>query len=150
MRTERKVPSAGRRRVPGAKDRPRAEHEPKLTYLFTGNVAINLKASDSKPTTSPSRSAAFVADGAHPHTTIQGLFANLAVEALRHGYGTRSAGVHRAEDSGAPRHRIRRPRQFGTADLFTKTGQPAEPRQNKRGFCLQRQGGIGWMRGGLR
>ena len=56
--------------------------------LYIGNVAINLKQSDSDPTNHPNRTAAFVADGAHPHTTIQGLFANMALEALALGYGT--------------------------------------------------------------
>ena len=56
--------------------------------LYIGNVAIHLQESDSNPTNSPNRTAAFVADGAHPHTTIQGLFANMALEAVLLGYGT--------------------------------------------------------------
>src|ERR1017187_4599121 len=56
--------------------------------LYIGNVAIHLQQSDSNPTNSPNRTAAFVADGAHPHTTIQGLFANMALEAVSLGYGT--------------------------------------------------------------
>jgi lysophospholipase L1-like esterase len=55
-------------------------------YLYIGNVAINLQQSDSDPTNHPNRTAAFVADGAHPHTTIQGLFANMALEAFSLGY----------------------------------------------------------------
>ncbi|HVM60436.1 MAG TPA: SGNH/GDSL hydrolase family protein [Verrucomicrobiae bacterium] len=57
-------------------------------HLYIGNVAINLQQSDSDPTNHPNRTAAFVADGAHPHTTIQGLFANMALEALWLGYET--------------------------------------------------------------
>src|SRR5579862_4913045 len=37
-------------------------------FLYIGNVGINLKQSDTNPTNSPNRTAAFVADGAHPHT----------------------------------------------------------------------------------
>ena len=62
--------------------------------LFIGNVAIHLQQSDSNPTNAPNRTAAFVADGAHPHTTIQGLFANMALEAVVLGYGTSSVPVH--------------------------------------------------------
>ncbi len=58
------------------------------SVLYIGNVAIHLQQSDSNPTNSPNRTAAFVADGAHPHTTIQGLFANMALEAVLLGYGT--------------------------------------------------------------
>jgi lysophospholipase L1-like esterase len=59
--------------------------------LSIGNVAIHLQQSDSNPTNSPNRTAAFVADGAHPHTTIQGLFANMALEAVLLGYGTQAS-----------------------------------------------------------
>ena len=58
------------------------------TSLSIGNVTIHLQQSDSNPTSSPNRTAAFVADSAHPHTTIQGLFANMALEAFSLGYGT--------------------------------------------------------------
>jgi lysophospholipase L1-like esterase len=58
------------------------------SVLTIGNVAIHLQQSDSNPTNSPNRTAAFVADGAHPHTTIQGLFANMALEAVSLGYET--------------------------------------------------------------
>jgi len=58
------------------------------TTLSLGNVAIHLQQSDSNPTNSPNRTAAFVADGAHPHTTIQGLFANMALEGFSLGYQT--------------------------------------------------------------
>jgi lysophospholipase L1-like esterase len=59
-----------------------------LSTLLIGNVAIHLQQSDTNPTNSPNRTAAFVADKAHPHTTIQGLFANMALEANRLGYDT--------------------------------------------------------------
>jgi len=58
------------------------------SVLYIGNVAIHLQQSDSNPTNAPNRTAAFVADGAHPHTTIQGLFANMALEAISLGFGT--------------------------------------------------------------
>ena len=58
------------------------------SLLYIGNVAIHLQQSDTNPTNSPNRTAAFVADGAHPHTTIQGLFANMALEAMSLGFGT--------------------------------------------------------------
>src|ERR1039457_2742281 len=58
------------------------------TSLSIGNVTIHLQQSDSNSTNSPNRTAAFVADGAHPHTTIQGLFANMALEAFLLGYDT--------------------------------------------------------------
>lgn len=57
-----------------------------LSTLLIGNVVIFLQQSDTDPTNNPNRAAAFVADGAHPHTTIQGLFANMALEAFRLGY----------------------------------------------------------------
>jgi lysophospholipase L1-like esterase len=59
-----------------------------LQTLHIGNVAINLQQSDTDPINNPNRTAAFVADKAHPHTTIQGLFANMALEAFRLGYDT--------------------------------------------------------------
>jgi len=58
-----------------------------LSTLLIGNVAIHLQQSDTNPTNNPNHAAAFVADKAHPHTTIQGLFANMALEAIRLGYG---------------------------------------------------------------
>lgn len=59
-----------------------------LSTLTLGNVAIHLQQSDTDPINNPNRTAAFVADKAHPHTTIQGLFANMALEAFRLGYDT--------------------------------------------------------------
>ena len=58
------------------------------TVLTIGNITINLQQSDTDPTNHPNRTAAFVADKAHPHTTIQGLFANMALEAFSLGYQT--------------------------------------------------------------
>jgi len=68
-----------------------------LTTLTIGNVAIHLQQSDTNPTNSPNRTAAFVADKAHPHTTIQGLFANMALEAFRLGYGANVADFSEQE-----------------------------------------------------
>jgi lysophospholipase L1-like esterase len=59
-----------------------------LSTLTIGNVAIHLQQGDTDPINNPNRTAAFVDDEAHPHTTIQGLFANMALEAFRLGYGT--------------------------------------------------------------
>jgi hypothetical protein len=58
------------------------------SVLSIGNVTINLQQSDTDPINNPNRTAAFVADKAHPHTNIQGLFANMALEALWLGYET--------------------------------------------------------------
>jgi hypothetical protein len=58
------------------------------SVLSIGNVAIHLQQSDTDPTNNPNRTAAFVADKAHPHTTIQGLFANMALEAFELGDAT--------------------------------------------------------------
>jgi lysophospholipase L1-like esterase len=57
-----------------------------LSTLLIGSVAIQLQQRDT--TNNLNRAAAFVDDGAHPHTTIQGLFANMALEAFRLGYGS--------------------------------------------------------------
>ena len=51
--------------------------------LKVGNVAINLRGSDSGST--PTN--AFVSDGFHPNTVVQGLFANLVLQAFTSGYG---------------------------------------------------------------
>lgn len=56
------------------------------TTLTIGNVAIQLQQGDTDPVSNPNRTAAFVDDEAHPHTTIQGLFANVILEALWLGY----------------------------------------------------------------
>jgi len=57
---------------------------PNLT-LPIGNVDILLQTSDTVSNTIPT--AAFVHDDIHPHTTLQGMIANLTIEALNTGYG---------------------------------------------------------------
>jgi hypothetical protein len=54
------------------------------TTLLLGNVAIQLRQSDTSSHTNPL--AAFVDDGAHPHTTMQGVLANVIIEAFDEGY----------------------------------------------------------------
>lgn len=51
--------------------------------LTLGNVPIYLWESDTNNNTFPQ--AAFVHDGAHPHTTLHGLFANVIIEAMNIG-----------------------------------------------------------------
>ena len=58
------------------------------SVLEVGNVAIRLDQSDTDPINHPNRTAGFVADGGHPHTVLQGLLANVVLEALNEGYGT--------------------------------------------------------------
>jgi hypothetical protein len=53
--------------------------------LLLGNVPIYLWESDTSGNTNPQ--AAFVDDGVHPHTTLQGIFANVFLEAMNTGYG---------------------------------------------------------------
>jgi lysophospholipase L1-like esterase len=55
------------------------------TTLLLGNVTIQLRQYDTSTNTNPT--AAFVHDRAHPHTTMQGVLANILVEALNQGYG---------------------------------------------------------------
>ncbi len=57
--------------------------------LKVGNVTINLRASDPGPPNSKPASA-FVWDGFHPHTVLQGILANSILQAFNSGYG---AGV---------------------------------------------------------
>ncbi|MHC4108554.1 MAG: GDSL-type esterase/lipase family protein [Planctomycetota bacterium] len=54
-------------------------------FLPIGNVDIQLWEADTTTNTNPL--AGFVDDGAHPHTHLQGVIANLMVEALNTGYG---------------------------------------------------------------
>jgi hypothetical protein len=54
--------------------------------LKVGNVNLNLRASDPGPPNSAPTSA-FVSDGFHPNTVMQGIFANLVLQALDSGYG---------------------------------------------------------------
>ena len=56
------------------------------TTLLVGNTAIKLTQSDSNPTSQPNRAAAFIQDGVHPHSNIQGLLANLFLEAMNEAY----------------------------------------------------------------
>ena len=54
-------------------------------FLTIGNVQIQLFNRDTTTHTNPL--AGFVDDGAHPHTTLQGVFANLVMSALNQGWG---------------------------------------------------------------
>ncbi len=54
-------------------------------FLILGNVSIELWESDSAANDNPF--AGFVHDGVHPHTQLQGVMANLILEALNIGYG---------------------------------------------------------------
>jgi hypothetical protein len=53
--------------------------------LAIGNVDVKLLQFDTASNTNPA--AAFVHDLVHPHTTIQGIIANLVLEGLNTGYG---------------------------------------------------------------
>lgn len=55
------------------------------TTLLLGNVPIQLRQYDTSTNTNPT--AAFVHDRTHPHTTMQGVLANVIIEALNEGYG---------------------------------------------------------------
>ncbi len=52
--------------------------------LLLGNTAINLKAKDTAAHSLPY--SGFVDDGGHPHTALQGIFANAMIAALNRGY----------------------------------------------------------------
>jgi len=54
--------------------------------LKVGNVTINLRASDPGPPNSTPTNA-FVSDGFHPNTVLQGIFANTILQAFDSGYG---------------------------------------------------------------
>jgi lysophospholipase L1-like esterase len=60
------------------------------THLYStlkvGNVNLNLRGSDPGPPNSVPTNA-FVSDGFHPNTTLQGIFANVVLQALDCGYG---------------------------------------------------------------
>ncbi len=56
------------------------------TTLKLGNVNINLRGSDPGPPNSAPTNA-FVSDGFHPNTAMQGIFANVILQALDSGYG---------------------------------------------------------------
>lgn len=53
--------------------------------LMVGNVTINLRAVDTGPPLSIPANA-FVSDGFHPNTTLQGIFANVVLQAFDSGY----------------------------------------------------------------
>jgi lysophospholipase L1-like esterase len=55
------------------------------TTLKVGNVSLNLRGSDPGPPNSAPTDA-FVADGFHPNTTMQGLFANTILQGFDSGY----------------------------------------------------------------
>ena len=57
--------------------------------LKVGNVTINRRASDPGPPNSTPTDA-FVSDGFHPNTVLQGIFANIGLQAFDSGY---NAGV---------------------------------------------------------
>ena len=54
--------------------------------LKVGNVNLNLRGSDPGPPSSAPTNA-FVSDGFHPNTIMQGIFANVVLQALDSGYG---------------------------------------------------------------
>jgi hypothetical protein len=54
--------------------------------MLVGNVKLNLRASDPGPPSSAPTNA-FVSDGFHPNTVMQGIFANVVLKALNSGYG---------------------------------------------------------------
>ena len=63
--------------------------------LLLGNVAIRLRESDTSSHGNPL--GAFVHDGVHPNTTMQGVIASLIVLALNEGYGAGLAGLSEEE-----------------------------------------------------
>jgi hypothetical protein len=60
-------------------------HDAPRTQLLIGNVPIDLMDSDTADGTNPT--AAFVDDGIHPNTTLQGIFANSMLAAMNIAYG---------------------------------------------------------------
>ena len=60
-------------------------HASPQSTLLIGNVAIDLNGSDTSTGANPT--AGFVDDGAHPNTTLHGVFANLIATGLNLGYG---------------------------------------------------------------
>lgn len=56
-----------------------------VEVLLLGNVEIFITKSDAPDNSNPQ--AGFVHDDIHPHTTLQGLFANVMIEAMNVGYG---------------------------------------------------------------
>jgi hypothetical protein len=71
------------------------DHAALNTTLLLGNVSIDLTASDTTDNTNPT--AGFVDDGAHPHTHLQGLFANIIARGLDAGYDAEIAPFTESE-----------------------------------------------------
>jgi len=72
--------------IAGAAEAIFGSHASPKTSLLIGNVPIYLAQSDTAAGGNPD--AAFVDDGIHPNTTLQGLFANLVIQAFNTGYDT--------------------------------------------------------------
>jgi hypothetical protein len=70
-------------------------HASPNTTLSIGNVAIYLQQSDTSGGGNPT--AAFVDDGVHPNTTLQGIIANAVMEALNIAYGANLSLFSEAE-----------------------------------------------------
>jgi sulfatase modifying factor 1 len=69
----------------GAFDAMMGPHTSPNTNVAIGNVNIQLQVADNVSGTN--LTAGFVNDGVHPHTTLQGVLANLVLEGLNVGYG---------------------------------------------------------------
>jgi hypothetical protein len=69
----------------GAFDAIFGTHDSLNSTLAIGDVDIQLQSTDDSLGSNPY--AAFVEDGVHPHTTVQGILANLVMESLNVGYG---------------------------------------------------------------
>jgi len=70
-------------------------HASPNTTLSIGNVAIYLQQGDTSGGGNPT--AAFVDDGVHPNTTLQGIIANVVMEALNIAYGANLSLFSEAE-----------------------------------------------------
>lgn len=93
-------------------------------FLPVGNVNIQLLNRDTATNTNPL--AGFVDDGAHPHTTLQGAFANLMMTAMNQGWGgaapvTRSGEVTPGGVRGGPPVPYT---NFTDAEILTAAGIP--------------------------
>ena len=58
-----------------------------VTVLLLGNTPIMMQQTDPGPGPGTNPTAGYIADGLHPHTTIQGVLANSIIAALASGYG---------------------------------------------------------------
>jgi hypothetical protein len=86
--------------------------------LLIGNVPIDLNGSDTPSGGNPT--AGFVDDGAHPNTTLQGVFSNLIATALNLGFGGFGAGLPLFSEAEILAHRGL---AYGGADtLFAQLG----------------------------